>query len=128
MGKITDVEISGICSHHLAPNIPSEKLIPMILLVAVMKSKSIARPTHRCFLVLAPGDQGTTPKHVKGRKAVWVKGTQYVLLHLFPLPYLSFSFFFTSSRSFFPRQKNIKQLIHLQLTGGGRLNSKGCII
>lgn len=39
-----------------------------------------------------------------------------------------FSPFSASLPTIFPRQKNIKQLMHLQLTGGGRVNSAGCII
>lgn len=39
-----------------------------------------------------------------------------------------FSPFPASLPTIFPRQKNIKQLMHLQLTGGGRVNSAGCII
>jgi len=39
-----------------------------------------------------------------------------------------FSPFSASLPTIFPRQKNIKQLMHLQLTGGGRMNSAGCII
>lgn len=68
----------------------------MIVLVALAKSKSIALPAHVHPLVLAPGDHGRTPKHVKGKKADWVRDTMCDVAFI-SLPYLSFSLFYTSS-------------------------------
>ncbi len=59
-------------------------------------------------------------------RIVW-RGVMWVAI--FPVVWLyCFSPFPDSLPTIFPRQKNIKQLMHLQLTGGGRVNSAGCII
>lgn len=79
------------------------------------------------FITIHPGDRGTTPKHALGGESDRVKRWNVSCYRSCCLVVL-FSPFSASLPTIFPRQKNIKQLMHLQLTRGGRVNSAGCII
>lgn len=79
------------------------------------------------FITIHPGDRGTIPKHALGGESDHVKRCNASCYRSCCLVVL-FSPFSASLPTIFPRQKNIKQLMHLQLTGGGRVNSAGCII
>lgn len=112
---------------HLQPSIPSAKLIPMILHVALTKPKSIVHPMLLHLVFGSSRWSGNNTETRQGKKGRLGKGTRCVLLHLFPFD--TFSFPFSSlPPDRFPKTKEYKAANTFTTHWRLRLNSKGCII